>query len=88
MSKHQRTHNAAIARLLDTMDDEKKEIVRTLLDAYAETNFQNLRDIKTVFSMPAFTEMGYTPLKIIKDYFGSKDKYFLFLCELENKLYE
>ena len=88
MSKHQRTHNAAIARLLDTMDDEKKEIVRTLLDAYAETNFQNLKDIKTVFSMPAFTEMGYTPLKIIKDYFGSKDKYFLFLSELENKLYE
>ena len=88
MSKHQRTHNAAIARLLDTMDDEKKEIVRTLLDAYVETNFQNLRDIKTVFSMPAFTEMGYTPLKIIKDYFGSKDKYFLFLSDLENKLYE
>lgn len=88
MSKHQRTHNAAIAIMLSDMDDEKKEIVRTLLDAYAETNFQNLRDVRTIFSMPNFIDMGYTPLKIIKEYFGSKEKYYQFLNMLENKLYE
>lgn len=88
MSKQQRTHNAAIARMLSEMDDEKKVIVRTLLDAYAESNFQDLRDVKTVFSMPIFTDMGYTPLKIIKAFFGTKDKYNQFLTVLENKLYE
>ena len=88
LSKHQRTQNEAIAIMMNGMDDEKKLVGKTLLDAYVETNFQYLRDIKTVFSMPAFSEMGYTPLKVIKDFFGSKDKYFQFLYMLENKLYE
>jgi len=59
MSKHQRTHSAAIAKYLEQFDDEKKEVIRLLLDAYAETNFTNLRDVKKYFcSAPV---CGYWP---------------------------
>lgn len=88
MSKHQRTQSLAIANYLDPFDDDKKEVIRLLLDAYAETNFTNLRDIKNIFSQPQFTEIGLTPLKAVKQVFGEKDKYFKCLNEIENKLYE
>lgn len=88
MSKHQRTQRLAIANYLETFDDDKKEVIRLLLDAYAETNFTNLRDIKNIFSQPQFSEIGLTPLKAVKQVFGGKDKYFKCLNEIENKLYE
>lgn len=88
MSKHQRTQSLAIANYLEPFDDDKKEVIRLLLDAYAETNFTNLRDIKNIFSQPQFTEIGLTPLKAVKQIFGGKDKYFKCLNEIENKLYE
>lgn len=88
MSKHQRTQSLAIANYLELFDDDKKEVIRLLLDAYAETNFTNLRDIKNIFSQPQFSEIGLTPLKAVKQVFGGKDKYFKCLNEIENKLYE
>lgn len=88
MSKHQRTQSLAIANYLEPFDDDKKEVIRLLLDAYAETNFTNLRDIKNIFSQPQFTEIGLTPLKAVKQVFGGKDKYFKCLNEIEKNLYE
>jgi len=87
MSKHQRTLSAAVALYLEQFDDDTKEIFRLLLDAYAETNFTNLRDIKNIFSQPQFTELGLTPMKVIKQVFGNREKYFKRLNELENMLY-
>lgn len=88
MSKRQRTQSAAIARYLDKQSDKKKEVLKLLLDTYAESSFKSLREIKEIFSMPKFTEIGLTPLKAIKQIFGGKEKYFKTLDELENKLYE
>lgn len=88
MSKHQRTQSAAIAKYLEKFDDEKREVIRLLFDAYAETNFTNLKDIKNIFSQPQFTDIGLTPLKVVKQIFGGKDRYFKCLNEIENKLYE
>ena len=87
MSKHQRTLCAPVALFLEKFDDEKKEVFRLLLDAYAETNFTNLRDVKNIFSQPQFAELGLTPMKAIKQVFGSREKYFKYLNELENLLY-
>ena len=56
--------------------------------AYVETDFASLRDIKSIFSQTEFTSIGFTPMKVIKQVFGSKEKYFALLNELENKLYE
>jgi len=87
MSKHQRTLSAPVALYLEKFDDETKLIFRLLLDAYAETNFMNLRDVKNIFSQPQFTELGLTPMKAIKQVFGSRERYFRYLNELENMLY-
>lgn len=87
MSKHQRTLSASVALYLEKYDDETKAILRLLLDAYAETNFTNLRDVKNIFSQPQFTELGLTPMKAIKQVFGSREKYFACLAELETVLY-
>lgn len=88
MSKRQRTQSVAIAIYLDKQSDERREILRMLLDTYAESDFKSLREVKEIFSMPKFTDIGLTPLKAMKQVFGSKEKYFEVLKELENKLYE
>ncbi len=89
MSKHQRTQTAAIALYLSNLDDDvKKVIIQKLLAAYVETDFASLRDIKSIFSQTEFTSIGFTPMKVIKQVFGSKEEYFTLLNELENKLYE
>lgn len=88
MSKNQRTQSASVARYLEQFDEEVTEVLRLLLDAYAETSFTNLRDVKNIFTQPKFADLGYTPLKVIKQCFGSKEKYYDLLNELENKLYE
>lgn len=88
MSKHQRIQSAAIAKYLDSYSDEMKIILRQLLKAYERTNdFASLRNIKAVFGSREFAKLGYTPMKVMK-MFGSRDKYYNVLNELENKLYE
>lgn len=79
------TVTAAISSVTTVVGDV---FIRLLLDAYAETNFTNLKDIKNIFSQPQFTDIGLTPLKVVKQIFGGKDKYFKCLNEIENKLYE
>lgn len=88
MSKKQRTQSAAIALHLDKQDDEKKEVLKLLLEMYAESNFKSLKQFKEIFAMPKFTAIGLTPLKAMNKVFGGKEKYFEVLKELENKLYE
>lgn len=68
------------------MDDNKKELVPMLLKIYEAQDFEALRDLN-VFNLPQFTEKGWTKLSCAKA-FGGKQKYFEFLAELENKLYE
>ena len=68
--------------------DETKEILRLLLDSYVAGDFINLKDVKHIFGQKEFVDLGYTHLKIIKTCFGTKEKYFDILVELENKLYE
>lgn len=87
MSKKQRTQSAAIAVYLDKQTEERKEILKMLLDTYAESDFKSLKAIREIFSMPKFDEIGLTPIKAVK-IFGGKEKYFEVLKELENKLYE
>ena len=88
ISKYQRIQSSAVERYIAVMPIEKKIIIQKLLHAYVKTSFKNLTDIANIFSQKEFTDMGYTPLKIIKQIFGTKEKYFKMLRELENKLYE
>lgn len=86
VSKIQRTQNTEIAKYLSEFTDEKRDILRGLLDAYADTSFTNLKDIKTTFSHVRFKKYG-NPLGILKKYFGTKEKYYATLKELERRVY-
>lgn len=88
MSKNQRIHQRTVTMYLDTFSHEIKHVLNLLLDCYVESNFENLKDIKNIFSQDIFAKMGYTPIKIIKYCFKTKENYFEILKELENKLYE
>lgn len=87
MSKHQRTQNTEITKYLSMFESEKRDILRGLLDAYADYDFTNLKDIKLTFSHARFKDYG-NPLAIIKKYFGTKEKYYAVLKELEKRIYE
>lgn len=87
MSKHQRTQNTEVVKYLAMFDQDKRDILRGLLDAYAYYNFTNLKDIKLTFSHDRFKDYG-SPLNIMKKYFGTKEKYYAVLKELEKRIYE
>ena len=87
MSKHQRTQNTEVVKYLAMFDKDKRDILRGLLDAYADTSFVNLKDIKTTFSHPRFQQYG-SPLNVVKKYFGTKEKYYDVLKELEKRVYD
>lgn len=87
LSKRQRIQNTEIAKYLSMFTDDKRDILRGLLDAYADTDFTNLKDIKMTFSHERFSRFG-TPLSILKKYFGTKEKYYDVLKELEKRVYE
>ena len=87
MSKHQRTQNTEVVKYLSMFEKDKRDILRGLLDAYADTSFTNLKDIKRTFTHDSFKEYG-NPLAIMKKYFGTKEKYYAVLKELEKRIYE
>lgn len=87
VSKHQRTQNTEITKYLSMFEIEKRDILRGLLDAYADSSFTNLKDIKTTFSHIRFSKYG-SPVNILKKYFGTKEKYYVVLKELEKRIYE
>ena len=88
MSKHQRIQSAAIARYLESYSNDMRVILHQLLRSYERTNdFDSLKNIKAVFGSREFADLGYTPMKVMK-MFGSREKYYKVLNELENKLYE
>lgn len=88
ISKGQRIHNLAIAKYLNDMPQEKREICELLLQSYVHSDFQALRNIREIFSQPEFLDLGYTPVGLLRSVFGTKEHYFSTLRELENKLYE
>ena len=87
MIKKQRTQNTEIVKYLSQFEQEKRDILRGLLDAYADSSFVNLKDIKNTFSHQRFKQYG-NPLGVVKKYFGTKEKYYAVLKELEKRVYE
>lgn len=87
MSKHQRTQNTEVVKYLSMFESDKRDILRGLLDAYADTSFVNLKDVKMTFQHDRFRDYG-NPLNIMKKFFGTKEKYYAVLKELEKRVYE
>lgn len=87
LSKHQRTENTEIVRYLSQFKDDRRDVLRAILDAYVDTDFIGLKDIKKTFGHERFQNFG-SPVNILKKYFGTKEKYYAVLKELEKRIYE
>ena len=86
-SKEERIQNVYDAGILDELDVEKRDIIRTILSEYKTEDFSKLKDI-TVFNLPVFKEKGYTPMKILKNVFGgNKQNYLDLMNRIEDNLY-
>lgn len=88
ISRARRARSACIGRFIeqDRFDGGTRELLRLLVDAYAMSGFEALRNLD-IFNMPQFRELGWTKLKAVRK-FGGKDKYLALLNELENAIYE
>ena len=86
VSKEKRVNTAAMYRYINSLDEKKQELVPMLLKIYETKDFEALKDLN-VFNLPQFTAKGWTKLSGAKA-FGGKQKYYEFLSQLENKLYE
>lgn len=86
-SKEERMQKVYDAGILDGLDIEKHDIIRTVLEEYKTEDFSKLKDI-TVFNLPVFKEKGYTPMKILKSVFGgNKDNFIDLMKQIEEILY-
>jgi len=87
ISKERRAESSVIFQFCaDLKDDLQKAIVVVLLKTYINTDFERLKDLG-IFNLPIFEKMGVTKLSGVRA-FGGKEKYYSFLADLENKLYE
>lgn len=88
ISRARRARAASVERFIeqDCFDGGSRELLHLLVDAYATSGFEALRNLD-IFNMPQFRELGWTKLKAVKK-FGGKDKYLALLNKLENSLYE
>lgn len=86
MSKKQRTQNTEVVKYLSMFEQEKRDILRGLLDAYADSSFVDLKDIRKTFTHSRFKHYG-NPLAIVRKYFGVKEEYYTVLKELEKRVY-
>lgn len=87
-SKEERLENVYQSDLFTSIPEEKQGFLKLVLREYIKTDFQSLKDPVDVFALPVVKEAGYTPLKIIRSFFGGKkDNYIKCITELEQELY-
>jgi type I restriction enzyme R subunit len=66
--------------------EQARAVLNALLDTYADTGIGSLESTK-VLKLKPFSQIG-TPVEIINQVFGGKDKYDLAIQELEQELYK
>ena len=86
VSKERRANSSALYNYINSLDEDRKELVPLLLNIYVLQDFEALKDLN-VFNLPQFREKGWTKLSGVKAFEG-KQKYYEFLTDLENRLYK
>lgn len=87
-SKEERLNQVLQSNLFTSLPDEKRKFIELVLKEYLKSDFQKLKEPSNVFALPGIKEAGYMPIVVIKELFGSKQKYTDCINQFENKLYE
>lgn len=85
LTRKERANNVKKRDYFTKYGDQTRKVLEALLDKYADEGITNIESIEVLRINP-FDEIG-SPLEIINK-FGSKEKYFQAVKELENELYK
>lgn len=85
LTRKERANNVKKRNYFTKYGDKARKVLESLLDKYADKGVVSIENPR-VLQLEPFTEIG-TPVEIINDVFGGKDKYEKALQELEKELY-
>lgn len=85
LTRKERANNVKKRNYFTKYGEQARKVLEALLDKYADRGVVSIENPK-VLHLDPFNEIG-TPVEIINDVFGGKDKYEKALKELENELY-
>jgi type I restriction enzyme, R subunit len=86
LTRKERAENVKKRDYFTKYGEQAKAVLNGLLENYADKGVQSIEDAK-VLKLKPFSNIG-TPLEIIKNVFGGKDKYEQAIHELENELFK
>jgi type I restriction enzyme R subunit len=85
LTRKERANNVKKRNYFTKYGEQSRKVLEALLDKYADEGIENIESIEVLRIKP-FDEFG-SPIEIIKQ-FGSKEKYFEAIKELEIELYK
>ena len=86
LTRKERAENVRKRNYFTKYGEKARKVLDALLDKYADEDVISIESAK-VLSIRPINEMG-TPVEIINDFFGGKDKYEAALKELEEELFK
>lgn len=86
LTRKERANNVKKRNYFARYGEHAREVLQNLLELYANKGVTSIENPK-VLKLRPFSDIG-TPLEIIKDVFGGKDKYEQAIKELENELFK
>lgn len=86
LTRKERANNVKKRDYFTKYGEQAKAVLQGLLELYADKGVASIENAK-VLKLKPFNEIG-TPMEIINEYFGGKDKYELAIKELENELFK
>jgi type I restriction enzyme R subunit len=86
LTRKERANNVKKRDYFTKYGQQARAVLKGLLELYADKGITSIENAK-VLKLKPFNEIG-TPMEIINEYFGGKDKYELAIKELENELFK
>ena len=86
LTRKERANNVKKRDYFTKYGDQAKAVLQGLLELYADRGVASIENAK-VLKLKPFNEIG-TPMEIINEYFGGKDKYEQAIKELKNELFK
>lgn len=86
LTRKERANNVKKRDYFTKYGEQARAVLQGLLELYADKGVASIENAK-VLKLKPFNEIG-TPMEIINEYFGGKDKYELAIKELEYELYK
>ena len=86
LTRKERAENVRKRNYFAKYGTNAKQILESLLDKYADEGIENIENMDVLKVQP-FSVIA-TPMEIVKDFFGGKDKYLEAIKELEYELYK